>query len=175
MTNWLTLGTDETRFGAEVAIGIYLQLNAAVAEDSFRHYGDHINTLHLGGNDEWRWFVVGIGSTCANGSHECFRLGNDVAVPFLALKKRYDGVAARQGTIEHNVGIQSNQLSILIAVAIAGTGTPRLDVAQYRTRIAANGIRVRHWSLHHDASRELLRARDQGSQECGGCERRRRL
>ena len=76
------------------------------------------------------------------------RTGHDAAIPFaVAIKKGNDGIAARHGTIEHDMGIDADQLSIVVRVTIAGAGSSRLDVAQHRAGIASNGVVFRHASV----------------------------
>ncbi len=61
--------------GAEVAVGVDLHLEAAVAEDAFGDDGDEVDALVLRGDDERRRLVVGIGRPRADAGDEHRRVG----------------------------------------------------------------------------------------------------
>ena len=56
--------------GAEVAVGVDLHLEAAVAEDALGDDGDHVDAVVLRGDDEGRRLVVGIGGARADAGDE---------------------------------------------------------------------------------------------------------
>ena len=63
MAHRLAVGPDKIAFGAKVAVGVDLHLDAAVAEDPFGHHGDHVGTVDFAGHDDRvpacspdRWF-----------------------------------------------------------------------------------------------------------------------
>ena len=57
-------------FGAEVAVGVDLRLDPAIAEDALGHDGDHVDFVHLRGNDERRGLIVGVGGARPDRGHE---------------------------------------------------------------------------------------------------------
>ena len=61
--------------GAEVAVGVDLHLEAAVAEDAFGDDGDEVDAFVLRGDDEGRRLVVGIGRARADAGDEHRRVG----------------------------------------------------------------------------------------------------
>src|SRR6476619_6245173 len=76
--------------GAEVAIGIDLHLEAAVAEDAFGDDRDEVDAVVLRGDDERRRLVVGISRPRADSRDEDRRVGvrraEERAVPRAALR-----------------------------------------------------------------------------------------
>ena len=107
-----------------------------------------------GRNNERRGLVIGIGRARANRGDERFAAAADQSVPSHSRprsEKRHDRIAARHGAIENNMRIDPHKLPVMIAVAVARSGSSRLDVAQHRASIAADGVvshaRSRPWHL----------------------------
>src|SRR6266403_2021068 len=78
---------------------------------------------------------------------------------------------SRKGTIQHDVRVQADQLTFVIAVPVAGAEPPRLDVAEDRAGIAADGIVVRH-DPDLQPSQGWRREPGQGSRARARCARR---
>jgi hypothetical protein len=70
MADLLALAAHGGLLGTQVAVGVDLHLHAAVAEDALGHHGDHVDAFHLGGHDEGRRLVVGIGGAGADTGDE---------------------------------------------------------------------------------------------------------
>ena len=134
----LALRPDRRRLGAEIPIGVDLHLDAAVTEDAFGHHRDHVDAVDLGGHDERRRLVVGIGGAGADGGDENARLVNDLAVPVAGGLERHQPPAMGHRALQHNMRIDAHQFAIVIGIAIAGARRARLDVAHDRTGIAAD-------------------------------------
>ena len=90
VANGLTLGADGGALGPEVAVGVDLQFYAAVAEDAFRDYGDHVDARNFGGNDKGRGLVVGISGAGADRRHESLRVADQGAVPLVTFFEKGD-------------------------------------------------------------------------------------
>src|SRR5262249_29513263 len=76
----LALRAHGRGFGTEIAVGVDLHLDAAIAEDAFGHDRHHVDAIDLGGDDERRRLVVGIGGARADRGDENVRLMHDLAV-----------------------------------------------------------------------------------------------
>jgi hypothetical protein len=125
-----------------VTVCIDLHLHAAVAEDPLRDYRDHVYTLHGGRDNEGRRFVIGVGSAGADCGDEVFRTGDNSAIPIaVAIKEGNHRISTCHGAIEHYMRIDSDQRPIVVRVAIAGAGSSRIDVTQYRAGVATDRIR----------------------------------
>ena len=70
MADRLALGAHDRAFGAEMAVGVDLQLDAAIAVDALGDDGHHVDAVDLGRDDEGRGLVVGIGGAGADGGDE---------------------------------------------------------------------------------------------------------
>ena len=159
-------------FGPEIAIGIDLHFDATVTEDALGHDRHHVHRVDRGGNDERSRFVVGIGRSCPDGRHECSGLIDEVAVPVLTvLQEGDDGLSARNCLIEQHVGIEPNQLSIVIGVAVARSGPAGLDVTENRAGVTADGVIVTHGDLRGLARPEWQHGSDQALLALCECER----
>ena len=73
MADRLALRAHRRRLRAEIAVGIDLHLDAAIAEDALGHDRDHVDAVDLGGHDERRRLVVGIGGAGADRGDENVR------------------------------------------------------------------------------------------------------
>ena len=69
----LAAGADDGALGAEVAVGVDLHLDAAVAEDRLGDDGDDVGALDLAGDDEGGGLVVGVGGAGADAGDEARR------------------------------------------------------------------------------------------------------
>ena len=58
----------------------------------------------------------------------------------IMVEEWHNRFAAGDRTIEDYVWIDSDQLSVRVGIAIAGARASRLDVAEYGTRITADGV-----------------------------------
>src|SRR5262249_34594454 len=89
MADLLVLYTYRGLLGADVAVGVDLPLDAAIAEDALGDDGDHVDAVGLGRHDEGRRLVVGIGGTGTDAGDEGVWARHQVAVPGLA-KERHE-------------------------------------------------------------------------------------
>jgi hypothetical protein len=122
-------------------VGIDLQLDAAVAENTFGHHRHHIHAGDFRGNYERCRLVIRIGRASTNGGHKGFFSAHNRAIPLAGFfEKRHHRFATRHRALEHHMRIQPHQLPVAIPVAIARSRSPRLDVAQHRTGVAANCV-----------------------------------
>jgi hypothetical protein len=70
MADRLAVGAHHGAFGAEMAVGVDLHLDAAIGEDRLGHDGHHVGALDLLADDEGRGLVVGIGGARADAGDE---------------------------------------------------------------------------------------------------------
>ena len=98
MADRLALRPDRGAFGAEMAIGVDLQLDAAVAVDAFGYDGHHVDPVDLGRDDEGRRLVVGIGGARADGGDERAGRGDDFAAPDPVRDRRTARACRRRST-----------------------------------------------------------------------------
>ena len=108
----LALGADRGAFGAEVAVGVDLHLEAAIAEHAFGDDGDHVDAVHLVADDEGRGFVVGIGCAGADGGERAVR--------------------------QQDEGVHAGEAAVHVAVAVAGAGLAGADAAEDGAGVAGD-------------------------------------
>ena len=148
MPNRFALCANYAALCPEVAVSIDLQLDPAVTENSFRDHSDGIHSVKLRGDDEGSRFVVGISSAGADRGDELFVAAQQIAIPlFIVLKKGNQRVTARDGAIKNDVGIETDQLTVAIAITITGSGTAFFDVAEDGTRVTADNVALSHGKL----------------------------
>ena len=70
MAHLLALGAHGRLLRADEAVGIDLQLQAAIAEDALGHDGDHVDIAMPAGDDEGCGLVIGIGGAGADAGDE---------------------------------------------------------------------------------------------------------
>ena len=138
MADRLALGADGRGLGAEIAVGVDLHLDAAIAENTFGHDRDHVDAVDLRGNDKGRRLVIGIGGAGADRSHEHAGFVNQLAIPVAAGLERHQPSAMRHRSLQHDMRIDAHQFAVVIGIAIARARRARLDVAHHRTGIAAD-------------------------------------
>ena len=145
MVTWPTAspcGAHGRRFGAEMAVGVDLHLDAAIGEDALGDDGDQIDALDLLADDEGRRLVVGIGGAGADRGDEAAAGVDQFAVPLPRLRReRHDGAAGSRPLVEDGQRVHAHDPAADIAVAVAGAGAAVGDVAHDRTGIAADLLR----------------------------------
>ena len=149
MADGFILGIDDVAFVAEVAVGVDLHLDAAVGKDAFGHDGDHVHALDLLRHDEGGGLVIGIGGARAHGGHEGSMPLDDVACPLRRIAVFQQWHQGPVGPFDDCQHIEPHQLSVLVGVAVAGTGPALGDVAHHRAGVAADlvgGVRRVHGS-----------------------------
>ena len=132
----LALDPHRRLLGAEIAVGVDLHLDAAVAEDALGHDGDHVDAVMLGRDDERRGLVVGIGRGGADAGDEGALALAELARPGRAALD--EGDARQIGLGQQHQRIDPHQLAVHVGVAVAGAGAARPDAAQHRAGIAAH-------------------------------------
>jgi hypothetical protein len=159
----LALAAHVGLLGAEEAVGVDLQLEAAVAEDAFGDDGDHVHVLHLGGDDEGRGLVVRVGGGTADAGDEDLVGMQQVAVPVggggggggggragcagcvrcvgrrrlhAAFECDQRRVASVQRAAQQQHRVDADQRAFVVGVAIAGAGLACADLAQHRAGVA---------------------------------------
>ena len=132
----LALDAHRRLLGPEIAVGVDLHLDAAVAEDALGHDGDHVDALVLRRHDERRGLVVGIGRGGADAGDEGALASAELAAPGIAALD--EGDAREIGLGQQHQWIDAHQLAVLVGIAVAGAGAARPDAAQHRTGIAAH-------------------------------------
>src|ERR1700689_2112995 len=136
-----SLGAHRAALRSQMPVGIDLHLNAAITENSLGYDRDHVDAVHLRRNDERCGLVIRIRRARANRGHKRFSVAAKCTVPFAAtLQKRLDRFAALQRTVQHDMRIEAHQFALVIAIAVARSGSPRLDVAKHWTCITADGV-----------------------------------
>ena len=147
----LALRAHRRRLGAEIAVGVDLHLDAAIAENALGHDRDHVHAVDFRGHDEGRRLVVGIGGSGPDGGHEHVRLVDDLAVPIAATGlERHQPSAMRYRLLQHDMRIDAHQLAVVIGIAIACARSARLDVAHHRTGIAADLVATGDGRIGHE-------------------------
>ena len=136
MADLLAVDADGRGLRPDIAVGVDLHLEAAIAEDAFGDDRHHIDAFMLAGDDERRRFVVRIGRAGADAGHEGLGVGNQRAVPVLALEGHQVGV--RAGALGDHEGVHPGQHAVDIAVAVAGAGAPFANAAQNRAGVAGH-------------------------------------
>ncbi len=153
----LAAGADRRLLRPQMAVGVDLHLDAAVAEDALGHDGDGVDAGVLARHDEGCGLVVGIGGAGADAGDERALRGEDAAVPVLRLAGEGHQRRAVLGRAlhEHDGSVRTSVPSD-VGVAVAGAGAAGADAAQHRTGIAA-----------HDALVALGRAELAGALQLG--------
>ena len=156
MADRLAFGAHRRLFGAEIAVGVDLHLDAAIAEDALGHDRDHVDAVDLGGDDEGRGLVVGIGRARPDRGHEDGLVGKNVARPFGLLAREREGndrAAALDRALEQDMRIDAHELAVAVGVAVAGAGHAEADVAGDGTGVAADlvGAFRLEWRLLHQS------------------------
>ena len=152
MAHRLALHPDRRLLRPEIAVGVDLHLDAAVAEDPLGHDRDHVDAVMLRGDDEGRGLVIGIGGGGADAGDEGALTLSEFAAPGFAA---FDERDAREiGLGQQHQGIDPHQCAILVGIAVAGAGAAGTDAAQDRTGVAAHdagaafGLRERDVVAH---------------------------
>ena len=129
--------------GTQVAVGVDLDLEAAVTEDALGDHGHHVHALHFGRHDEGRGFVIGIGGGRAHAGDKDLIGMDQVAIPgrgcgiFAARHKRHQlGLGLREFAAQQNHRVQAHQHPIVVGVAVTSADTPHRYLAQHRAGIA---------------------------------------
>ncbi len=126
-------------FRPEIAVGVDLQLHAAIGVDALGDDGHHVDAVDLRGDDERRRLVIGIGRAGADRGHERRRRADNAAIPIGGLfEERHDRAAFDHGALKQDMRIDADELAVAIGVAVAGAEHARLDEAHDRTGIAAD-------------------------------------
>ena len=182
---------------AHVAVGVDLQLDAAVAEDALGHHRHHVDAVVLARHDEGRRLVVGIGGARADAGEEVPARGHgrrrkDAALPFRVGEERHQLALLVDHLLRQHQGIHARQHALHIAVAVAGAGAAKPDAAEHGTGIAGDDASLaggfcagcglshgvflpcsrRHRPPHLVPRQGVPRAPDRGSRARGGCARR---
>ena len=148
MAHRLALGADSTLFGAEVAVGIDLNLDAAIAVDGLTDHRDHVDPVDLAGDDKGGGLVVGVGRPGADGGDEVGVARHHIAVPVAVFEEFHKLLLAIPGLLDDHQGIDAHQVAAFVGVAVAGAGTAVGDVAEDRAGVTADfgggGAGVRH-------------------------------
>ena len=163
MPDLLTLDPHRRRFGAEMAVGVDLHFDAAIAEDALGHDRDGVDVLVLGRDDEGRGLVVGIGRAGTDAGEESARGIEHLPVP-IAPCELHHPPAIRHRPLHQHDWVGAHKLALDIRVTAARAGTPGPDAAEYRTGIAAHdpialgraellGAGGEHGSAHLEPSR----------------------
>src|SRR5262249_12320618 len=139
MADRLALGAHSRAFCAEVAVGVDLKLDAAIAVDALGDDRHHVDPVGLGGNNEGGGLIVGIGGAGADSGDQRNGPAEDVAAPGrLDIDERHNLAAFADGAVEEHMRIDPHQLAVLVGVAVARAGHPRSDVTEHRTGVAAD-------------------------------------
>ena len=146
----LALRADGRRLRAEIAVGVDLHLDAAIAENALGHDRDHVDAVDLRRHDEGRRLVIGIGGAGADRGDEHVGLVDDLAVPVAAGLERHQPSAMRYRSLQHDMRIDAHQFAVVIGIAIAGARRARLDVAHHRTGIAADLVATGSRRISHE-------------------------
>ncbi len=140
MADRLAVDPDLLALMADMAVGVDLHLDAAIAEDALGDDGDHVHVVGLLRHDERRRLVVGIGGAGADGGDEGAVGLDDVAAPGFALarQKRHHLAAGGLGVLDDGERIDADQFAALVGVTVAGAALAVGDVAHHRAGVAAD-------------------------------------
>ena len=70
VANFFALVKHRSAFIADVTVGVYLHLEAAITEDALGDHGHHVHTARLRRDDEGRGFVIWVSGGCAYAGDE---------------------------------------------------------------------------------------------------------
>ena len=139
--DWLALRAYRAALGAQMPVGVDLQLHAAITENSLGDDRDHVYARDFRRNDEGRRLVIGIGGARANRGHKRIFSADQRTVPLARFSEEgHNCVATSDCAIEHDVRIETHQLAISVAIAVARSGSSGLDVAEHGTSVAADRV-----------------------------------
>ena len=139
MADLLAIAQHRGPLRADIAVGVDLHLQPAIAEDALGDDGHHVDAVMPAGHDEGRRFVVRIGGTRADAGQEGLAARQDVAVPVPGVRQEgHDFALVRQGLVDHGHRIDPRQPPIPVGVAVAGAGASLADAAQHGTGVAYN-------------------------------------
>ena len=139
----LAVGAHRRLLGPEIAVGVDLHLEAAIAEDALRDDGHHVDALDLARDDERCGLVVGIGGAGADAGDERLR-PDQLAVPVGGvLEERHPGL----GALGDHERIDPDQEASLVGVAIACADLAGPDPAEHRACVAPDNL-VSHGCDH---------------------------
>ncbi len=105
MADRLALRPHGRGLRTEITISVDLHLDAAIAEDAFGHHRDHVDAVDLGGHDEGRRLVIGIGGAGADRGDENPVLADDASVPIADFLEWNDIPTIRQCALKQHMGI----------------------------------------------------------------------
>lgn len=138
MADRLAIAAHQSAFGAKVAVGVDLQLGAAIAENALRHHGHHVHAVNFAGDNEGGGFVVRVCGPGTNGRHETLRRIEHVAVPLgIGGQKRHHR-AVGTGFFQDHQRINAGQIAAHVGVTVASARLALGDVAHDRAGIAAD-------------------------------------
>jgi len=139
MADRLARRTHGRGLRAEMAVGVDLHLDAAIAEDALGHDRDEIDTLDLLADDERRGLVVGIGRAGADRSDERPAVVDQAAIPVFGIGcERHGRAALVDRMFQDDQRVKPHDAAVPVAVAVTGAATAVSDVAHHRTGIAAD-------------------------------------
>ena len=123
---------------ADEAVGVDLQLQAAIAEDALGHDRDHVDIAMPAGDDEGRGLVIGIGGAGADAGDESLAGRQQRSLPFPGAEEGHHGPLLRLGMGGDDHRVHAGQHALDIAVAVAGAGAARPDAAEHGAGIAGD-------------------------------------
>jgi hypothetical protein len=131
--------------GAEIAVGVDLHLQAAIAEDALGHDGDHVHAVDFRGDDEGRGLVIGIGGARPDAGDERAAAAHQLARPRPFARgegnERLVGVARALGEHER---VHARELAVHIAVAVASPGLARPYATEHGAGVAGDDAVLAH-------------------------------
>ena len=137
MPDRLAVRADRRGFGAEVAIGVDLHLQAAIGEHALGDDGDHVHAVDLAADDERRRLVVRVGGPGADRGDHHVAGGERIAVPPAGTGVLHEPHRVR-GSRQHRERIHARETTLDVAVAVAGAGVAGADAAQHRAGVAGD-------------------------------------
>ncbi len=158
----LAVGAHRRLLGPEIAVGVDLHLQAAIAEDALRDDGHHVDALDLARDDEGCGLVVGIGGAGADAGDERLR-PDQLAVPVGGvLEERHPGL----GALGDHERIDPDQEASLVGVAIACADLAGPDPAEHRACVAPDNL-VSHGCDHPAAWSTAIKCPCTGAVKAG--------
>ena len=176
MADFFTVVQHRSAFITQIAVGINLHFEAAIAEDAFGHHGHHVHALRARGHDKRCRLVIGVSGGCAYAGDKHAAL---LAIAWghglrhgVCISTRQQGlcVAERSGlAIQPNHRVQTHQHTLVVGVAVTSADTAFGNLAEHRARIAFHLALANRTVLGLDPLQAQGQAAVSGGQSIGVC------
>src|ERR1700675_1451173 len=109
MPHCLAARTNDGGLGSQMTVRVDFNLDAAVAKNTLRDHGHHINAPQVGGDNQRGRFVIWIARSRADCSDEHLGIVEDVSAPFSVFVKWDELAAPIYRALKKEMGINPHQ------------------------------------------------------------------